>query len=210
MIKNDKIVEEIVGCHESSMDFVFAADHNWELDLFLSRGASRFKLAQELPTTKVKLFSRIESEELSEQQNLILPDLGHLSPGGIVLSKLAVRRLEMFWLAFGELLPLDVEGDEYYYYNVTNILENVVDIENSLLSLRGKLETPAFLAEKIPSELTLLKVPEKKCINLYATGGFSALMRAHGLKIGVKVQPVWSKENGSVVPVKVLSGYTGP
>lgn len=209
MIKNDKIVEEIVGCHESSMAFVFAADPNWELELFLSRGASRLKLAQELPTTKVKLFSRIESEELSEQQNLILPDLYQFSPGGIVLSKLAVRRLEMFWLAFGELLPLDVEGDEYYY-NVTNILENVVDIENSLLSRRGKLETPAFFAEKIPSELTLFKVPEKKCINLYATGGFSALMQAHGLKIGVKVQPVWSKENGSVVPVKVLSGYTGP
>jgi hypothetical protein len=210
-MSKERIVEEIAGRAVSAMDFVFAPDSDWDISLFASHGASTLNLAKEMPSTKVLLQNNNPSESQNSNQAEILPDLGHLFPGGMVLSKIAVRRLEAFWLTYGELLPIDVEGLEYYYYNVTNVIENVVDIGNSLLDRRGRIETPAFLSDRIPTELALFKIPEKKCINLYVSGpGFLALMHDHDLKIGVRIRQVWSQALGAVPPVRILDGYTGP
>ena len=57
----------------------------------------------------------------------ILPDMGNFNPGNIILSKVAAERLQNFWLKFGELLLLDVERMTYFYYNLTNVIENTVE-----------------------------------------------------------------------------------
>jgi hypothetical protein len=205
MVQNEKVVQEIFGRDPSAIDFVFAQDSDWELDLFISNGKSVRELADQLPPTKIELFSRTEDGKTGENPTLIIPDLGNLSPGTMVISKLAIHRLESFWLRFGELIPIDVEGMEYYYYNVTNVLENVVDLQNSILNRRGRLETPAFFAEKIPSELTLFRVPEKKGINLYISGtGFLDYMRSHNIQVGVEIIPVWSASSGCIPAPKLF------
>ncbi len=206
MPNDELVVQEIAGHASSAIDFVFDPESNLELDLFISNGKSVRALAEQLPTTKIQLFSRHENNNPSANSTLILPDLGHLSPGTMIVSKLAVHRLEAFWLRFGELIPIDVEGTEYYYYNVTNVLEGIVDENNSIMNRRGKLETPAFFVHKLPPELTLFRVPEKKGINLYVSGtGFLDCMHSHNIQVGIKIWPVWSSIGGCTPAQRVLS-----
>jgi hypothetical protein len=95
-----------------------------------------------------------------------VPDIGHVAAGSVVFSERAVEVLSNHLEPYGELLPLDVEGDTYFLYNVTNIID-AIDQEKSVKRGTGRIKIPAFVADKIPKDVEIFKVPETQRSQIY-------------------------------------------
>lgn len=94
------------------------------------------------------------------------PDIGHVASGSVVFSGRAVDVLKDHLEPYGELLPLDVEGDTYFLYNVTNIID-AIDQDKSVKRGTGRIKIPAFVESKIPARTEIFKVPETQRSQIY-------------------------------------------
>lgn len=95
-----------------------------------------------------------------------LPDIGHVDIGSVVLSQKAIDVLKGHLEPYGELLPLDVEGETYYIYNVTTIID-ALDQENSVKRPNGIIKKACFDKSKVPSDMEIFKVPETQRSLIY-------------------------------------------
>lgn len=96
---------------------------------------------------------------------------------------------------YGEILPVDVDGETYYLCNVTNVID-ALDPEKTVKRASGIVKTLVFSKEKIPSDMEIFKVPETQVSTIYFNEiegeNIKNLVEKHDLK------GVWFDEMGVV------------
>jgi hypothetical protein len=96
-----------------------------------------------------------------------VPDIGHFSPGSLIINERTARTIGDYLRLFGDMIELKIDGEIWYSYVVTNVLEGVVDTQNSKTSSAGVIHKPIFIKDKLPTETQIFKVPENQLIRIY-------------------------------------------
>ena len=96
-----------------------------------------------------------------------IPDIGHFAPGSLIINKKTVESIGSYLTKYGKLIKLEVDGNTWFSYVVTNILNGVVDIKNSQTSNVGVIHKPIFLADKLPVETQIFKISENQLVKIY-------------------------------------------
>lgn len=134
---------------------------------------------------------KLKSDSFNEGKKV--PDIGHIAVGSIVLSERAVEILKKHLEPYGELLPLDVEGETYYLYNVTKIID-ALDQNKSVKRSSGIIKQAAFNPSKIPVDVEVFKVPETQVSLIYfneiSGENIKTLIEKHGL-VGARFRLEW-------------------
>ncbi len=98
-------------------------------------------------------------------------DVSAFMPGALVLNERAFQALSGFLAKFGQLLPLSVDGQPEYFYNVTHLV-NCVDPSRSRKRSDGSMAQEAFDEAAVPDSPAVFKDPSTAVIRIYvnATG----------------------------------------
>jgi hypothetical protein len=115
-----------------------------------------------------------------------------------IFSQFAVNALRHVLVVNGQLLPVTIDGEEYFAFNVTNMLD-ALDVERSegARFSSGRLfhiTRHVFNIEHIPDETCIFKVRANPTIGVFVTDKFIDMVNAANLK-GFKFEKVWSSEN---------------
>ena len=113
-----------------------------------------------------------------------------------VFSSKAVTILRDFLKPNGELLPISCDGEKYFLFNVTRVVD-ALDEPKCELKLFSDGEIMdivrySFLNEKLIG-VDMFKLPQRPLGWVYATDAFVDRVRAAGLK-GFKFRLVWSRD----------------
>jgi hypothetical protein len=120
----------------------------------------------------------------------LVPDIGHFINGSVILSPKSTDLLGGYLKRFGDLYEFTVEGETWFSYDVTNVLNGIVSIEKSRHDSVGTFVSPAFHVDKLPLASQVFKIPENYLGTIYFSdpeaGSETILTMAekHGLVIG--------------------------
>jgi hypothetical protein len=105
----------------------------------------------------------------AEPKKKALPraDISPFLPGSLVLNAKAVKALGGFLSGFGQLLPIDVDGETQHFFNATTVLP-CIDRAASQTRPGGAVGKEAFIESAIPHEPTVFKCAETASTRLYA------------------------------------------
>ena len=105
----------------------------------------------------------------SEPKKKALPraDVSPFLPGSLVLNEKAKQALESLLSRFGQLLPVDVDGETQHFFNATTVLR-CIDRSTSQTRPGGAVGKEAFIESAIPLEPTIFKDPATVSTRLYA------------------------------------------
>jgi len=137
------------------------------------------------------LRSHPENQKKHKGEALAVPDIGHLTEGGLIVSVKAVELIGDYLRKFGDLYEIIVDGECWFAYNITNILESVVDKKSSRSDSMGDITVPAYFKEKLPTESQIFKLEETDLLTIYfnvpdnEVDTIFSLGEKHGLNIGV-------------------------
>ena len=104
----------------------------------------------------------------AEPRENVLPraDISPFLPGSLVLNAKAHEALEPMLCTFGQLLPLDVDGERQYFFNATTLL-TCIDREASTKRIGLVVAKEAFIESAIPLEPAVFKDPATAATRLY-------------------------------------------
>ena len=96
----------------------------------------------------------------------------------------------------GELLPIRCDGEDYFLFNVTRVVD-ALDQQNSDLDLFDdgdilEIDRHVFIPEKLPS-LSIFKIPQMVLADVFVTDPFVDRVESAGLK-GFDFELVWSND----------------
>ena len=94
-------------------------------------------------------------------------DVSPFLPGALVLNAKARAAFGVFLEHFGQLLPLQVDGDAAYFFNATRVI-GCIDRERSQMRPGGTIGREAFRVGAIPVEPRVFKAPETARSRIYA------------------------------------------
>lgn len=130
----------------------YTADDKYFIDrVFKTNGKPKVKLWPET--------IKLEFNDDSFNQGKVMPDIGYISPGSVVLSAKAAKTLGKFLRKFGELLPVNYKESIYYFYNVTTFIDCGAFQKIDPLDA---MEPPTLLADRVPKEPTIFKIQANK------------------------------------------------
>lgn len=87
-------------------------------------------------------------------------DISALVPGSFVLSPKGYAALSDFLGQFGQFLELECNGETWYYYNVTNVID-CIDLSRSVMN-GNYLKTAAYNESAIPLTPQVFKSSDKR------------------------------------------------
>jgi hypothetical protein len=129
-----------------------------------------------------------------------IPDIGHYTPGSLIVNEKTKQFIGDYLQRFGKLIPITVEGELWYSYVVTNVLEGVVDVDKSVVSKSGTLKKPAFFIEKLPAESQIFKIPENGLLKIYFNksdhDSIVGLLDKYSLDAG-EIPVIWDSEQAA-------------
>jgi hypothetical protein len=102
-----------------------------------------------------------------KKKTLPRADISPFLPGSLVLSAKAVQALGGFLSGFGQLLPMDVDGETQHFFNATTVL-SCIDRAASQIRPGGAIGKEAFIKSAIPHEPAVFKSAETASMRLYA------------------------------------------
>lgn len=140
-----------------------------EMDMYTGKYAESDNLSELLWTEppELALKSSKHNKKKYKGKTRKVPDIGHFAPGSVIVNERTVNAIGYYLKKYGKLIELEVDGETWYSYVVTNVLEGVVDIANSGASGVGVIHKPVFLADKLPKESQIFKVPENQLVRIY-------------------------------------------
>ena len=188
-------VFQLTGVANTNMVFLFKD----EGDLYRGIYAGADNIVELLykHPPELELRSAAPNRKKYKGKALRVPDIGHYTPGSLVISQKANECIGDYLRQFGELNEILVEGETWYNYVVTNVLTGVVDEKNSEWCPSEVIKRPAFFADRLPEESQIFKVPEMYEVDIYFndTGGetVATLFEEHGLEAG-EIWETWNSE----------------
>lgn len=124
-----------------------------------------------------------------------LPDITTWGTDFLVLNRRAYGELKDMLQPLGELLPLVVEGGDFYLFNPLRRLdENVIDLDASEYEYHQSEEEPVgfrvlnFNPDNIPEDVPVFRVQHDFAYNLYCGDRFKDYINEKGLQ-GVVFNP---------------------
>lgn len=102
-----------------------------------------------------------------KKKALLRADISPFLPGSLVLNEKASRALGSFLSRFGQLLPVDIDGETQYFFNATTVLP-CIDRPASQTRPGGAVGREAFIESAIPLEPTIFKDAATASTRLYA------------------------------------------
>ena len=93
-------------------------------------------------------------------------DVSAFMPGALVLNERAFQALGSFLASFGQLLPLSVDGQPEYFYNVTHLVR-CVDLVRSRKRSDGTMAQEVFDEASIPVAPAVFKDPSTAVFRIY-------------------------------------------
>ena len=143
-------VFELIGGVEGYMKFY----PKNEMDMYTGKYADTDNLSELLWNEPPELIlkSSKHNQKYYKGKPRKIPDIGHFAPGSVIVNERTVNAIGKYLKKYGNLIKLDVEGETWHSYVVTNILKGVVDIANSKASSVGVIHKPAFLPDMLPKE----------------------------------------------------------
>ncbi|CAA0110671.1 Uncharacterised protein [BD1-7 clade bacterium] len=145
----------------------------------------------------LRLESELGNQRLYKGNPLNIPDISYFVAGGVIVSPKTVELMGDYLSKFGDLHPITVEGNNWFTYDITNIIDGVVDKENSSYSRRGLLRKPAFNLDKLPKDPQVFKIEDDNRIGIYLNQPttVSDTLYSLGVKLGLEVgdepQLIW-------------------
>ena len=126
-------------------------------------------------------------EYYSERRRKVLPraDISPFLPGSLVLNAKAHEALGPLLSAFGQLLPLDIDGERQYFFNATTLL-TCIDREASTKRIGLVVAKEAFIEKAIPLEPAVFKDPATAATRLYTNEAGKAALEAAAAAAGVE------------------------
>ena len=170
-----------------------------EGDLYRGRFAGATNVGELLYQDPPELILR--SAETNQQKYkgkaLRVPDIGHFTPGSVIVNERASQCIGDYLRRFGDLNEIQVEGETWYNYVISNVLSGVVDEERSEKSRSGIIKKVVFRADRLPADSQIFKVPETQRINIYFNAGsgdsLASLIEEHELEAG-DISEIWDSE----------------
>lgn len=170
-----------------------------ETDLYSGKFADMDKFSELMWNKPPELIlkSAPHNQEKYKGKALKVPDIGYLTPGSVIINEKAANALGDYLKKFGHLVRLEVKGEIWYSYVVTNVLEGVVDMGKSVVSRSGTLKRPAFFADKLPNESQIFKTPETGLLQIFFNdnGGetLQAMLLENAIDAG-ELKEVWEED----------------
>jgi hypothetical protein len=115
-----------------------------------------------------------------------VPDISTWEADMLILNQKAYDSLNEILQAYGELLPVDVDSETYYLFNVlARLPENVIDVDNSEYEYYEEepvgFRVLKFDEKNIPDDQLLFCVQNDFAYNLYCGDRFKDLINEKGL-----------------------------
>jgi len=113
-----------------------------------------------------------------------IANVSWLGPGFFAFDKKATEALQGLLVIAGELLPIEVDGDQLMAFNPLNI-QDCLDVDTSQYNIRrngsiGRLLKPSIDVSRIAPK-ALFQTPETQRNMLFSTGEFKQAYMAAGL-----------------------------
>jgi hypothetical protein len=158
-------VFELIGGIEGYMKFY----PKNEMDMYTGKYATTDNLSELLWNEPPELVLKSSEHNQKKYKGKLrkVPDIGHFAPGSVIINERTANTIGDYLKKYGNLIKLEIDGETWYSYVVTNILEGVVDVANSKASSVGVIHKPVFLPEKLPKESQIFKVPENQLVRIY-------------------------------------------
>lgn len=103
-------------------------------------------------------------------------DISTLRPGALVLNERAHAVLGEFLARYGQLLPLECDGEVEYFYNVTRLID-CVDRERSAKRSSGSIAKEVFFEQAVPQEAVVFKDPLMARTRIYVNQAAKDLLQ---------------------------------
>lgn len=103
-------------------------------------------------------------------------DVSAFLPGALVLNERARAALGDFLQRFGQLLPLTVDEQPEYFYNVTNLVR-CIDTGRSQKYPEGTIAKEAFDAQALPGDAAVFKDPATAPVRIYVNDAGRATLQ---------------------------------
>lgn len=123
-------------------------------------------------------------EEKGKKKQKPLGDVSTLFPGSLVLNANAYDQLQSYLTQFGQLLEAVCDGEPYYFYNVTNVVE-CFDLERCEFNRAGGVTSVVFNPEAVPFGEQIFKEPRRLATDIYVTGAAKNWIEALILSCGI-------------------------
>lgn len=122
-------------------------------------------------------------DDSDSKNTLTIPDITCWFTDRLMLNENTKSNLEKKLNQYGEFLPVKCEGIQYYIFNVTNIIDNIIDEKNSKKTIEEsgyiEVEQLSFIEEKACKNL-LFKTNWNGLKNIYCTDEFKSLIESSG------------------------------
>ncbi len=168
------------------------------------------ELAKKMPSLRPKFFAQPKAQRWVEPEAtlyrsehfkgdvLIAPDVSIWSTGVLTLNAHAYKVLQPSLAKAGEFLPLSIDGEQYYLFNILYIVpdvaidkENAVDVIDS--GVHYGLDNVAFNEEYLSSNgILVFKTNTDRLLHSYCTSTFKELYENKGFK-GMRFDPIVMK-----------------
>jgi len=137
---------------------------------------------------------RVEKRLQFVPRRLLKGDTPGLSTHIPVFNRKAVKSLNHFLDQNGELLPATCQGEEYFLFNVTRVVDALdeanCDLERFDDGRIMIIRRYSFFPKKLEG-ITIFKVPQIVLMDVFVTEPFVQRVQSEGLK-GFKFRHVWT------------------
>lgn len=110
------------------------------------------------------------SAHYNQEKKTPIGDITAINLQGLAIKEHVANELVEIFENSGELLPFYVGDENWYFYNVTRIIEGFLDVEMStfmLPALNIGLQRAVFKKEKLPKHSCIFKIPEDRFEGTY-------------------------------------------
>ncbi|GLR69361.1 hypothetical protein [Agaribacter marinus] len=170
-----------------------------EIDLYQDRFADMKNYSETMSKEPPNLIlgSATHNQKKYKGKPLKIADIGYLVAGNVIVNERVRETIGDYLKQFGDLIPINVEGNTWYSYVVTNVLDGITDIQKSVLTRSGRLKIPAFDIQKLPRHPQIFKTKETGLLQIFftetETEGLRSLINIHGIDAG-DMKLVWESK----------------
>jgi hypothetical protein len=160
-------VWELIAASNDLTQFIAASREDVQNEVFYTNGQPKTW------ATRPQMTVFIEKRRKKPKP---LGDVSFILAGSVILNQKAHAALGDFLGKFGHFLEAECNGEEFYFYNVTNII-SCIDPANSRFLGRSILKA-AFYADLAPKDAQIFKDPRKLGTAIYVSDAAKAILDA--------------------------------
>lgn len=140
-------------------------------------------------------FKSVQMEIVREDEGktLVQSDVPWFGSNVFVFRSHRIEKIRNFLTQFGELLPVECQGESLEFYNVTNVVDALNEDASDVARFSGgdifRVEKYVFHLEALKGQ-HVFKIPNLRVSPIYLDEGFVTTWKEHGLS-GLDFEELW-------------------